>query len=101
MTSTIEALPEEIHDIELEHSLQEANAKLAKENRALLDKHGVTAFDFMGAIGSGKTTLISRLVERLKDQFGIAVFNGDATVANDTEPIARQGVPVVQIATVN
>ena len=55
----------------------------------------------MGAIGSGKTTLISRLVERLKEQFGIAVFNGDATVANDTEPIASQGVPVVQIATVN
>jgi hydrogenase nickel incorporation protein HypB len=101
MTPTIEAVPEEIYDIELEHSLLEANAKLAKENRALLDEHGITAFDFMGAIGSGKTTLISRLVERLKGNFGIAVFNGDATVADDTEPIAKQGVPVVQIATVN
>jgi len=101
MTSTIEAVPEEIYDIELEHSLLEANARLAKENRVLLDRHGITAFDFMGAIGSGKTTLICRLVERLKDKFGIAVFNGDATIANDTEPIARQGVPVVQIATVN
>jgi hydrogenase nickel incorporation protein HypB len=101
MTHAIQAVPEEIYDIELEHSLLEANAKLAKENRALLDKHGVTAFDFMGAIGSGKTTVIARLVERLKDKFGLAVFNGDATVANDTEPIAKQGIPVVQIATVN
>src|SRR5436190_23730647 len=98
ITPVIEAVPEEIYDIELEHSLLEANAKLAKQNRALLDQHGVTAYDFMGAIGSGKTTLICRLVERLKDQLGIAVFNGDATVANDTEPIARQGIPVVQIA---
>jgi hydrogenase nickel incorporation protein HypB len=73
----IEAAPEEIYDIELEHSLLEANAKLAKANRALLDRHGVTAIDFMGAIGSGKTTLITRLVEKLKDRFGIAVFNGD------------------------
>lgn len=101
MIPTIEAVPEEIYDIELEHSLLEANAKLAKENRALLDHHKIVAYDFMGAIGSGKTTLIARLVERLKDKFGIAVFNGDATVANDTEPIAKQGVPVVQIATVN
>ena len=76
---TIEASPEEIYDIELEHSLLEANAKLAEENRGVLDRHGITAIDFMGAIGSGKTTLIARLVERLKDKVGIAVFNGDAT----------------------
>jgi hydrogenase nickel incorporation protein HypB len=101
MTHAIQAVPEEIYDIELEHSLLEANAKLAKENRALLDQHNVVAYDFMGAIGSGKTTVIARLVERLKDKFGLAVFNGDATVANDTEPIAKQGIPVVQIATVN
>lgn len=101
MTPVIEAVPEEIYDIELEHSLLEANAKLAKQNRSLLDGHEITAIDFMGAIGSGKTTLITRLVERLKGKFGVAVFNGDATVANDTELIAKQGVPVVQIATVN
>jgi hydrogenase nickel incorporation protein HypB len=97
----IEANPEEIYDIELEHSLLEANEKIAKDNRALLDKHGITALDFMGAIGSGKTTLITRLVEKLKDRMGVAVFNGDATTSNDADPIASFGVPVVQIATIN
>ena len=101
MTPIIEAVPEEIYDLELEHSLLEANAKLAGANRALLDDNGIVAVDVMGAIGSGKTTLITCLVERLKSDFGVAVFNGDATVANDTELIARQGVPVVQIATIN
>src|SRR5262245_58280789 len=101
MIQTIEASPAEIYDIELEHSLLEANAKLARDNRALLDKHDITAVDIMGAIGSGKTTLITRLVEKLKDKLGVAVFNGDATTANDTDLIAIQGVPVVQIATVN
>jgi len=101
MIPTIEASPEEIYDIELEHSLLEANEKLARENRALLDRHGITAIDFMGAIGSGKTTLITRLVERLKDQIGIAVFNGDATTSDDADAIAKQNVPIVQIATVN
>ena len=97
----IEAAPEEIYDIELEHSLLEANAKLANENRALLDRHGVTAIDVMGAIGSGKTTLITRLVEKLRDRVGLAVFNGDATTSDDAEQIAKYGIPVVQIATIN
>ena len=101
MIQTIEASPDEIYDIELEHSLLEANAQLAKENRAVLDRHGVTAIDVMGAIGSGKTTLIGRLVEKLKDRFGVAVFNGDATTSDDANVIASQSVPVVQIATVN
>ena len=101
MIQTIEASPDETYDIELEHSLLEANARLARENRALLDGLGVTAIDVMGAIGSGKTTLIARLVERLKDRFGVAVFNGDATTSTDAELIASQSVPVVQIATVN
>jgi hydrogenase nickel incorporation protein HypB len=101
MIPTIQASPAETYDIELEHSLLQANAKIADENRAVLDRHGITAIDFMGAIGSGKTTLITRLVERLKSKLGVAVFNGDATTAEDAEQIHKQGVPIVQIATVN
>jgi hydrogenase nickel incorporation protein HypB len=99
--ASIEASPAEIYDIELEHSLLEANARLANENRALLDRHKVTAIDFMGAIGSGKTTLITRLTEKLTPKIGVVVFNGDATTIPDYERASHQGVPVVQIATVN
>ena len=67
----------------------------------MLDQHGITAIDFMGAIGSGKTTLIAKLVEKLKDQFGVAVFNGDATTSDDQNLVAGTGVQVVQLATVN
>jgi len=65
MIQTIEASPDEIYDIELEHSLLEANAKLAKENRSLLDGYGVAAIDVMGAIGAGLTyqDLVSRTVQ--------------------------------------
>ena len=101
MIPVIEAQSDEIYDIELEHSLLEANEKVARENRALLDKNGITAIDFMGAIGSGKTTLITKLIEKLKGRIEVAVFNGDATTSNDADVIAAQDVPVVQIATVN
>jgi hydrogenase nickel incorporation protein HypB len=101
MIETIEAVPEEMYDIELEHSLLEANAKIAHKNRAFLDKHGIRAVDVMGAIGSGKTTLITCMVEKLKSMLGVAVFNGDATTSSDADPIAKMGIQVVQIATVN
>ncbi|MDB6017380.1 MAG: Hydrogenase accessory protein HypB [Pedosphaera sp.] len=101
MIPTIEASPEEIYDIELEKTLLQANAKLAKENRAQLDRHDITAIDFMGAIGSGKTTLIGRMAAKLKDQFNLAMFNGDATTVDDVNLIAKQGVPTVQLATIN
>ena len=99
--ATIEASPDEIYDIELEHSLLEANGKLAKENRSVLDRSGTIAIDFMVAIGSGNTTLISNFVANLKDKIGVAVFNGDATTSNDADAIAKQNVPVIQIATIN
>ncbi|MEP6663597.1 MAG: hydrogenase nickel incorporation protein HypB [Verrucomicrobiota bacterium] len=98
---TIEASPDEIYDIELEHSLLDANKKLADENRQVLDRHGITAIDFMGAIGSGKTTLIAKLVNHLKAKHGVAVFNGDATTSDDQNLVASSGVQVVQLATIN
>jgi hydrogenase nickel incorporation protein HypB len=101
MADIIEAQPDEIYDIELEHSLLEANQKLANENRALLDRHRITAIDLMGAIGSGKTTLITKLAEKLKDKMGIAVLNGDATTSNDADQIEKLGLPIIQIATIN
>jgi hypothetical protein len=54
MIQTIEASPDEIYDIELEHSLLEANAKLARENRSLLDEHVITAIDVRGGYWVGK-----------------------------------------------
>src|SRR5215831_16153795 len=101
MIPTIEASPAEIYDIELEHSLLEANAELARKNQAVLDQHGITAIDIMGAIGSGKTTLISKVTEKLTGRLGLAVLNGDATTADDVSVIARTGAQVVQLATVN
>lgn len=101
MIPTIEASPAEIYDIELEHSLLDANAELAGKNQALLDSKGITAIDVMGAIGSGKTTLISKIAARLAGRIGLAVLNGDATTVDDVSIIAETGAQVVQLATVN
>jgi len=89
----------EIYDIELDADLLKANEELAAKNRELLRKHGVMAIDVMGAIGSGKTTLIEKLVQVLKKKYRIAAFKGDLTTTIDAELIGKHGVEVVPINT--
>jgi len=89
----------EIYDVELAVDLLKANEKLAEENKELLRKHNVKAIDVMGAIGSGKTSLIEKLVQALKGKYRIAAFKGDLTTTIDAELIRRHGVQVVAINT--
>ena len=85
--------------MELSEDLLKANRSLAEENRRFLKKNGVRAIDVMGAIGSGKTSLIEKLVQQLKSRYKIAVFKGDLTTTIDAELIARHGVETVAINT--
>jgi len=89
----------EIYDVELSQDLLKANQRLAEENRQFLHKNGVKTIDVMGAIGSGKTSLIEKLVQLLKSRYRIAVFKGDLTTTIDAELIARHGVETVAINT--
>lgn len=89
----------EVFDIELSEDLLKANQRLAEENKQLLHNNGVRAIDIMGAIGSGKTSLIEKLVQLLKGKYRIAVFKGDLTTTIDAELIARHGVETIAINT--
>jgi len=99
MKEVVKAEEGEVFDIELEADILRANEKLATENRELLRKHGIKAIDIMGAIGSGKTSLIEKLVHELKGRYRMAAFKGDLTTTIDAELIARHGVEVVPINT--
>ncbi|WP_309493226.1 hydrogenase nickel incorporation protein HypB [Candidatus Hecatella orcuttiae] len=89
----------ETYDIELEEDLLQANRRLAEENRELLRKHGVKAIDIMGSVGSGKTSLIDRFIQKLGKKYSIAVLNGDLTTTIDSDRLKVHRVPVVQINT--
>jgi len=99
MKDVVRAEEGEIFDIELDVNILEANRKLAAENKELLKKNGVKTIDVMGAIGSGKTSLIEKLVQKLKGKYRMAAFKGDLTTTIDAELIARHGVEVVPINT--
>ena len=89
----------EVFDVELEVNILKENQRLAEENKKKLKIHGVHAIDVMGSVGSGKTSLIKAMVSRLKSKYRIAVIEGDVTTTIDSDLIASEGVPTVQVNT--
>jgi len=82
-----------------EEAILKKNNEIAKENRALLDKYGITAFDVLGAIGSGKTTIIETLVERLNLKYRVAMIAGDVASTIDADRVRKHGATTVQVNT--
>ncbi len=76
-----------------------ANDLVARENRRILDQHGITAVNIMASPGAGKTSLILRSVEGLQGQLRVGVIEGDVAGRVDADKVAAAGVPVVQINT--
>jgi hydrogenase nickel incorporation protein HypB len=89
----------EVFDVELEIDILKENQRLANENRKRLDAYKIHAIDVMGSVGSGKTSLIKAIVSKLKNQMRIAVIEGDVTTTIDSDLIASEGVPTVQVNT--
>jgi hydrogenase nickel incorporation protein HypB len=76
-----------------------ANEQLAASNRARLDAAAVFAINVMASPGAGKTSLITRTVEALRDSYHIGAVDGDIATTLDADRIAAFGAPTVQINT--
>jgi hydrogenase nickel incorporation protein HypB len=76
-----------------------ANDLIARENQNLLDEHAVVAINVMASPGAGKTSLILRSIEALRDQVRVGVIEGDLAGRVDADKVAETGTPVVQINT--
>jgi hydrogenase nickel incorporation protein HypB len=82
-----------------EESLLAHNRELAEKIHNQLAERGIRSVDVMGAIGSGKTTILEKLAEQLKDRYRIAVLAGDLTTTIDADRIGAHGVKTFQINT--
>lgn len=89
----------EVFDVELEIGILNENRRLAEENKKRLHARGIHAVDVMGSVGSGKTTLTKAMISKLKGTYRIAVVEGDVTTSIDSDLIASEGVPTVQVNT--
>lgn len=80
-------------------NIMAANDMIARENRGIFDRHGLFVINLMSSPGAGKTTLLELTVAALKDEFALAVIEGDIRGQLDAERIERHGIPVLQINT--
>ena len=85
--------------VEVLESLLSENDQQATHNRAHFDKYGVLAVNLMSSPGAGKTTLLERTVDLLRDEYRIAVIEGDLETERDAQRLRARGVPAIQITT--
>lgn len=86
-----------IADVEIQHDIMVANKKLAQRNQRILDKSNVFSVDVLGAIGSGKTSLIELLIQKMDNQVG--VIAGDVISKFDAGRFQKYDVPVIGLNT--
>lgn len=85
--------------IPIVENILSANERLADENRRMLAEKGILVVNVMSSPGAGKTSLILRTIEALREQMRIGVIEGDVASRVDADTIEQLGVPVVQINT--
>jgi len=90
---------EQIRLIDVKEEILSDNRDLANEIRSEMSARGVFLLNIMGSPGSGKTSLILRTVEQLRDRYRSAVVETDIDSLVDSEKVAAVGIPVVQIKT--
>ena len=85
--------------IDINKPILEKNDKLAAELRERFAENHVYVVDLLASPGSGKTSTILATIDALRDEFNIAVIEGDIASSVDAEKIKAQGIPAVQINT--
>ena len=76
-----------------------ANEEYALENRHLLTEQKKLCLNMISSPGSGKTTILIRTINELKDKIKIGVIEGDVQTDLDAERIRATQAPVIQIET--
>lgn len=87
----------QIADVEVAKNIMDANKRLANKNLKNLEDKSIFCVDFVGAIGSGKTTLIEEIIDNT--DYKIGVLAGDVISKFDAGRIEKHNVPVIGLNT--
>lgn len=91
---------DEVKIIEIKKSVFADNEKDAAALRQELKRRGVLLLNLMSAPGSGKTSTLVQVINRLKDKIRIAVMEADIDSAVDAVRVKEAtGVPCIQLHT--
>lgn len=85
--------------IRIERDILSKNDAYADANRRRLREAGVFALNLVSSPGSGKTSLLVRIIAELKQRRPVWVIEGDQQTSRDAERIRATGVAAVQVNT--
>jgi len=85
--------------VRIEQDILGKNNAYAENNRKLFETQGILALNLVSSPGSGKTSLLTATIERLRGRYPVSVIEGDQQTSNDAERIRATGVPAVQVNT--
>lgn len=89
----------EVKIIDVEKSVYENNDAEANELRSLLKDMGIFLLNIMSSPGAGKTTVLLRTIEALKNDYKIGVMEADIDSDVDAKKIAGTGIDAIQLHT--
>ena len=91
---------DDVKVIEIKKSIFEDNDKDADALREELKRKGVYLLNLMSSPGSGKTTTLIQVIQRIKDRIKVAVMEADIDSDVDAVKIKEAtGIPSVQLHT--
>ena len=85
--------------IKIERKVLQKNDEIASGNRAAFRENNLFTINLVSSPGSGKTSLVEKTLEFIKDRVKIAVIEGDVQTDIDAKRVSNYNVPVVQIIT--
>ena len=85
--------------LEIKKSVYEDNDREADKLREDLKARKTFLINLMSAPGSGKTSSILRIIEKLKDEYKIGVIEADIDSSVDAETVASAGTSAIQLHT--
>lgn len=83
----------------IQKGLLEDNAKVAEATRKELKQQGVYLMNIMSSPGSGKTTVLVKTIEALKDAMEIGVLEADIDSDVDAYTVQQAGAKAIQLHT--
>ena len=89
----------EINLINIKEEILSDNKGLADRIRERLHCKNIFFVNIMGSPGAGKTSLVLRAIERLRDNYRLAVIEADIESLIDSEQVSKLNIPTVQLHT--